>query len=148
MIKKFSFLAICFTLAACGNHPQEPATQPPHDVAKTEKPSKSHFSLPDGIEPSFSYKVRSKSVAAAPFGQVQKMVIEFKKTDAKTVDSELENMLVAKGFKRYRSEASNGALIGDYGKTGHRVTTTATPAENSKLKLAEDSAGTVYFVWH
>ena len=57
-------------------------------------------------------------------------------------------MLIAQGFKRYKSEASHGTLVGDYGKTGHRVTTTTTPAENSKIKLASDSAGTVYFVWH
>ena len=147
MIKMLPLFAICFALAACGNHPQEPAT-PPQAVAKTEKPSRTHSQLPNGIEPSFSYKVRSKSVASTPSGQVQKIVIEFKKADAKAVDSELEKALVAKGFKRYKSEASNGALVGDYGKTGHRVTTTTTPAENRKINLAADSAGTVYFVWH
>jgi hypothetical protein len=148
MIKIIPLFVVCIALSACGNHSQEPVDHT-HETVKTTGVARGNSVFPDGIKPAFLYKIRSKGTAQASTGQVRKLVVEFEKTDAKVVDKELESALVAKGFKRYKNEiSSDGGLVGDYGKTGHRVTTTTTSAKNSKLNLAADSAGTVYFVWH
>lgn len=147
MIKTIPLIALCIALSACGDHSQEAKDKIP-PTANTAQAVVEKSAFPDGIKPAFQYKIRSQGTAQAEAGQVRKLVIEFKKTDVKAVDAELEKALVAKGFKRYKTETSGGSLVGDYGKTGHRVTTTTTSAGNSKLSLAPDSAGTVYFVWH
>lgn len=147
MIKIIRLLAICVALSACGKHSQE-AQDNTLGTDKVAGITTENSPLPDGIKPVFSYKVRSKSTAKTPSSEVRKLVIEFKKADARTVDNDLERALVGKGYVRYKTESSSGNLVSKYSKMDHRVTTTTTSAENSKLKLAADSVGTVYFVWH
>lgn len=149
MIKNILLLAVCVAISACGNHSQEASSQPPASAsAKSAASTTTANPLLAGIKPSFAYNIRAKSTAHTAGGSVQKLSIEFKNTDIASVDRELERVLVAKGYERYKNEVSPaGSLIGDYRNGSHQVKTTTTPVEKSKLKLSADSAGSVYFMW-
>lgn len=148
MTKNILLLVVCIALSACGNHSQEPANQTLQS-ARSPASTTTTNPLPDGIKPSFSYKIRAKSTAHMASGQVEKLSIEFKHIDIASVDRELERVLVARGYQRYKNEVSpTGSLVGDYRKGSHEVKTTTTPVEKSTLKLSADSAGSVYFLWH
>ncbi|KAF1726183.1 hypothetical protein [Pseudoxanthomonas japonensis] len=160
MRRFIGFGVAALLLAACN----QPAQQVPADaaettapevavpveapVAQTPAPAADNPDFPAGFQPSFGYSIRSRKVEDATNGQspVRKLVIEFKQGDALTVDKQIEELLLAKGYKRYKTFERGDDLVGDYGNSGKRITVTTTPA-NGKLKLAEDSLGTVYFVW-
>ncbi|QNP41430.1 hypothetical protein [Lysobacter solisilvae (ex Woo and Kim 2020)] len=139
-------------LVACN----QTAQQPPADtqsvasaVAQPEAPAAVPAVNPDfptGFEPPFGYKIRSRKTEESPEGPVRKLVIEFKQGDVATVDKQIEELLTAKGYRRYKSFQQGEGLVGDYGNQGRRVTVTTNPA-NGQLALAADSLGTVYFVW-
>jgi hypothetical protein len=120
------------TIAAPATLASAPVAEPP--VASP---------LPEGLAADFAYRVRSRGSE----GNVHRLVIEFQGDDAATIDKKLESLLVAKGYRRYKSLQDGDALIGDYGRDGARITATTTPA-NGVLQLAADSRGTVYFVWN
>lgn len=154
-MRKILLAAIVMALAACNQAAPPPASTaaadqvPPPAVAPVpEAPvaAASNPEFPAGFEPSFPYKIRSKKSEDAADGVLRKLVIEFKQGDVATVDRQLEESLVAKGYRRYKNFPQGDALVGDYGKDGHRVTTTTTPA-NGQLQLDPDSLGTVYLVW-
>lgn len=139
-------------LVACSQTEQQPAadTQPTASaVVQTEPPAAAPSFNPDfptGFEPPFAYKIRSRKTDDSPDGPVRKLVIEFKQGDVATVDKQIEDLLVAKGYRRYKTFQQGESLVGDYGNQGDRVTVTTSPA-NGQLALAADSLGTVYFVW-
>lgn len=136
-------------LAACNQTAQPPAAdsqsaapaQPQAPAAPAVNPD-----FPTGFEPTFAYKIRSRKTDETPEGPVRKLVIEFKEGDVASVDKQIEALLTAKGYRRYKNFQQGEGLVGDYGHQGHRVTVTTNPA-NGQLALAPDSLGTVYFVW-
>lgn len=138
-------------LVACNQTEQQPSAdaQPVAPVAsQPETPAAPAFNpdFPTGFEPPFTYKIRSRKTEDSPEGPVRKLVIEFKEGDVATVDKQIEELLTAKGYRRYKSLEQGESLVGDYGNQGRRVTVTTSPA-NGQLALAADSLGTVYFVW-
>ena len=149
MIKNILLLAVCILISACGNHSQDPANQPSAPASARSTASTTGANpLPEGIKPSFAYKIRAKSTAHNAGGSVEKLSIEFRNTDIASVDRELERVLAAKGYERDKKEMSAaGSLVGDYRKGSHEIKTTTTPVEKSTLKLSADSAGSVYFLW-
>ncbi len=102
--------------------------------------------FPTGFVPTFKYSIRSRTAEDVPGGKLRRLVIEFKDGDARSVDKQLEDLLAAKGYKRYKTFERGDDLVGDYGNVGKRITVTTTRV-NDKLQLAADSLGTVYFVW-
>lgn len=102
--------------------------------------------FPEGIAPEFAYKIRSRSAEETPAGRLRKLVIEFKEGDVKIIDSQIDEALVARGYRRYKTVDQGESMIGDYGKSGHRITVTTSP-KSGKLRLEANSLGTVYFVW-
>jgi hypothetical protein len=137
-------------LVACTQTAQPPAdsAQPvASTAAQPEAPVAAvNPDFPTGFEPPFTYKIRSRKTEESPEGAVRKLVIEFKQGDVATVDKQIEELLTAKGYRRYKSFKQGEGLVGDYGNQGRRVTVTTNPA-NGQLALAADSLGTVYFVW-
>lgn len=138
-------------LSACNQPAQAPVdTAAPSVDAPTVQDAAAPVSynrdFPTGIQPPFEYSIRSRKVEEAEGGPVRKLVIEFKQGDAATVDKQIEELLVGKGYKRYKTLERGDEVVGDYGNQGKRITVTTTPA-NGVLQLAEGSQGTVYFVW-
>src|SRR5689334_22934913 len=76
--------------------------------------------LPENLAADFAYRVRSRGSD----GNVHRLVIEFQGDDAASVDRKLEALLVAKGYRRYKSLHDGDALVGDYGRDGARITAT------------------------
>lgn len=137
-------------LVACSQtEPQPSASQPATSTAaQPDTPAAAQVNpeFPTGFEPPFAYTIRSKKTEASVDGPLRKLVIEFKEGDVAMVDQQIEELLTAKGYRRYKSFQQGKGLVGDYGNQGHRVTVTTSPA-NGQLALAPDSLGTVYFVW-
>lgn len=152
-MRKTLLVAVAIALTAC-NQAAPPSAEPTVDQAApsvaTPEPAPvqatSNPEFPAEFEPSFPYKIRSKKSEETADGVLRKLVIEFKAGDVLEVDRQLEQLLVAKGYRRYKNFPQGDAVVGDYGKDGHRVTTTTTPS-NGQLQLDPDSLGTVYFVW-
>lgn len=140
-----------FVLVACDQAAQQPpaASQPvASTVAQPEALAVPTVNpdFPTGFEPPFAYKIRSRKTEDSPDGPVRKLVIEFKQGDVATVDKQLEELLTAKGYRRYKTLQQGEGVVGDYGNQGRRVTVTTSPS-NGQLALDADSLGTVYFVW-
>ena len=139
-------------LAACNQPAPQTAEQPAAQAAAPQAATQpaaapvSNPDFPEGLQPPFPYKIRSRKTEDTPNGQVHKLVIEFKQGDRATVDKQIEDLLVAKGYRRYKNFEQGDGLVGDYGNNGKRVTVTTSPADG-KLALEPDSLGTVYFVW-
>lgn len=145
-------LLLCM-LAACKPEGQQDSPAPVEAepvapvVEEVAQPAPSfNAEFPLGLEPTFAYKIRSKGVEETPDGRLRKLVIEYKQGDVALIDKAIEAQLLAKNYRRYKTFDQDGATVGDYGNSGHRVTVTTSPA-NGKLQLADGSLGTVYFVW-
>lgn len=145
---RYAYLCLAmFMLAACSQTSnQATADGSPAQAATPATQPVANEAFPTGLEPPFAYKIRSRKNEETPSGTVHALVIEFKQGDVATVDKQLERILLAKGYSRYKNISQGDSLVGDYGKDGQRVTITTSPA-NGKLKLDPDSHGTVYFVW-
>lgn len=150
-MRRIVFLGLAaLILVACDQAAQQPSTDaqpvatnvtpPATPVVPAHNPD-----FPTGFEPPFAYKIRSRKTEESPEGPVRKLVIEFKQGDITTVDKQIEELLTAKGYRRYKSLQQGEGLVGDYGNQGRRVTVTTSPANG--LALDADSLGTVYFVW-
>lgn len=151
-MRRIVFLGLAaLILVACDQTAQQPSadtqpvaanvTPPATPAAPAHNPD-----FPTGFEPPFAYKIRSRKTEESPEGLVRKLVIEFKQGDITTIDKQIEELLTAKGYRRYKSLQQGEGLVGDYGNQGRRVTVTTSPA-NGQLALDADSLGTVYFVW-
>lgn len=76
-------------------------------------------------------------------------MIEFKSGDAASIDGELQKQLAAAGYQNTRHFTDGtGAIITGYNKGSVDLMTSVTARSNSKLTLAPDSKGTVYYKWH
>lgn len=136
-------------LAACNQtapKPAEPSATTAPQASTQPATQAANPDFPEGLQPPFPYKIRSRKTDDAPNGPVHKLVIEFKQGDKVAVDKQIEDLLVAKGYRRYKTFEQGDGLVGDYGSNGKRVTVTTSPADG-KLALDPDSLGTVYFVW-
>lgn len=140
-------LLLCM-LAACKPEGQQNSSAPvaAESVAPIAEAPAFNPEFPLGLEPTFAYKIRSKSVEEAPDGRLRRLVIEYKQGDVAFIDKAIEAQLLAKNYRRYKTLDQDGGTIGDYGNSGHRITVTTSP-DNGKLELAEGSLGTVYLVW-
>jgi hypothetical protein len=137
-------------LAACkGEEPDKAktATDPePISVAKVDTTVASEF--PPGFTPDFGYRIRSKRTVSEGGVQYRKLVVEFKELEAPDVDQSVQRNMEKIGYKRYKTiRQDNGAIVGDYGRNGHRVTVTTTPLQESMELFEPGAKGTVYFVW-
>lgn len=137
-------------LAACkGEEPDKAKTggdPEPISVAKVDTTVASEF--PPGFTPDFGYRIRSKRTVSEGGVQYRKLVVEFKELEAPDVDQGVQRNMEKIGYKRYKTiQQDNGAIVGDYGRDGHRVTTTTTPLQESMELFEPEAKGTVYFVW-
>lgn len=155
MRRFIGLVAAALLLTACNEPSQQvPAGTSAADAAvpsdsPTVRAPAENPDFPAGLAPMFKYSIRSRSAEDRAEGKLRRLVIEFKDGDARSVDKELEDLLAAKGYKRYKTFERGADLVGDYGNVGKRITVTTTPVnDNLKIKLAADSLGTVYFVWH
>ncbi|MFC3551478.1 hypothetical protein ACFOLC_10705 [Lysobacter cavernae] len=157
MRRFIGLVAAALFLTACNQPAQQaPADSTAADAAvpvdsptvQAAAPAAYNPDFPTGFVPAFKYSIRSRSVEDAAGGKQRRLVIEYKDGDAPAIDKQIEELLAAKGYKRYKTFERGDDLVGDYGKSGKRITVTTTPAnDNLKMKLAADSLGTVYFVW-
>lgn len=156
-MRRFIGLGIAaLLLTACNMPEQAPANDSavqgaaaaPADspTLQAAAPAKYNPDFPTGFQPPFAYSVRSRAVEDSADGQIHRLVIEYKQGDTPTVDKQLEELLVAKGYKRYKTLERGEELVGDYGNSGKRITVTTAPSKGN-LKLGDGSLGTVYFVW-
>lgn len=152
MYKKiFGVLVVAAALAGCTDQPSQPQ-QTTADAASAlattpvAAPNSSEF--PSGFVPDFEYQLRSKKTEDQGADRYRKLVIEYQQGDAAEIDKRIEASLAALGYRRYKTyQEPNGALVGDYGRKGHRITVTTTQAQPSMKLLNPASLGTVYFVW-
>jgi len=104
--------------------------------------------FPKGFVPDFAYRVRSKADDTVDGVAYKKLVIEFKGGDVAVTDKAIEAGMTKMGYRRYKTlSQENGAIVGDYGKDGHRITATTTPRTDAMNLFDPDAKGTVYFVW-
>ena len=151
---KFSKLVLLMLLglavAACQKEEKVDATpqqaEDPVKVAKVDLGAASEF--PAGFSPAFAYRLRSKRTDTEGGVQYRKLVVEFKGAEAVEVDSSIQDSLGQVGYRRYKTiQQENGAIVGDYGKDGHRITVTTTPLQANMSLFDPEAKGTVYFVW-
>lgn len=138
---------ISVMLAGCNQSAQQSAAPTGQSAASVQtsgvKTAITNPDFPTGFEPPFAYRIRSRKIED---DGSRKLFIEFKQGDVATVDKQIETILLAKGFRRYKTIDQNGSLVGDYGNAGKRVTVTVNPSIG-KPQLDADSLGTVYFIW-
>lgn len=146
-------VAVAVALAGCTDNPGQQAV-PQQAASGTSSlettpvaaPVSNEF--PSGFLPDFKYQIRSKRTDDQGADRYRKLVIEFQQGDAAEIDKRIESSLSALGYRRYKTyQEANGAIVGDYGKKGHRITATTTQAQPDMNLLNPASQGTVYFVW-
>ena len=134
-------------LVGCGDTSPQQSAEVTAPVSEGKRPAAvANPDFPEGIAPGFAYKIRSRSAEETPEGRLRKLVIEFKEGNVKTIDNQIDDALVAHGYRRYKTVDQGESMVGDYGKNGHRITVTTSP-KSGKLRLEANSLGTVYFVW-
>ena len=149
-------LVISIAFAGCSEGSGEQAAEGLKQSAKdrisglsttpVSPPGQSEF--PSGFVPDFAYQIRSKKIEDRDGDRFRKLVIEFQYADAKEVDKRIESHLSDLGYRRYKAyRQPNGALVGDYGKGGDRITATTIPIQPDMKLLNHASRGTVYFAW-
>lgn len=150
-------LVVCMAveLAGCSDKPAQAAATPQGTPANAASvlattpvapPNAKEF--PSGFVPDFKYQIRSKTTQDEGIDRYRKLVIEFQEGDAASIDKRVESTLSALGYRRYKNyQEPNGAIVGDYGRKGHRITATTTQAQPGMNMLNPASQGTVYFVW-
>jgi len=93
--------------------------------------------------------MRGQKTVPVGGGEEHRVMIEFKSGDAASIDGELQKQLTAGGYQSTRHFTdTTGAMITEYDKGGVDLMTSVTARGNSKLTLAPDSKGTVYYKWH
>lgn len=133
---------IGLALVGCGHTNSSSA-----DGALSSSDTKAIF--PSGLVPTFAYSMRGQKIAAAGGGEEHRVMIEFKSGDAASIDGELQKQLAAAGYQNTRHFTDGtGAIITGYNKGSVDLMTSVTARSNSKLTLAPDSKGTVYYKWH
>ncbi|WP_296250148.1 hypothetical protein [uncultured Stenotrophomonas sp.] len=154
MRRIYGICMFTLVLAACNGPATAPVATPSEANPAADAPTVQsdaasanyNRDFPEGLQMPFEYTIRSRKVEEVDGAVLRKLVIEFRQGDAPTVDKQVEELLVAKGYKRYKTLERGNDLVGDYGSDGKRVTVTTTPVGGS-LQLAEGSLGTIYFVW-
>ncbi|WP_269790063.1 hypothetical protein [Stenotrophomonas sp. Iso1] len=145
------FALMALGMIGCGKSPVpgDGAASPAKAAAEAVDVSAAVASdFPRGFVPEFSYRVRSKANDTIDGVEYKKLVVEFKGGDAVTIDKTVEAGFVRIGYRRYKTlTQNNGAIVGDYGKDGHRITATITPKSDSMSLFDAESKGTIYFVW-
>jgi len=142
MRKLIFFALIGLVLAGCGQ------SAPGADDGKSFS-TEAKTAFPSGLVPSFPYSVRGEKVIAVGGGDEHRVMIEFKSGDAATIDSDLQKQLAGGGYQSNRHFTdSTGSIITGYKKGDVDLMTSVTARNVSKLTLASDSKGTVYYKWH
>jgi hypothetical protein len=144
-------VVIAVMMSACQqeqNQSSPAAVAPPEPVKVTPLEAVVDQNFPAGFRPTFEHRIRSKRTDTQDGAEYRKLVVEFKSADAQAVDKEVQSGLEEIGYRRYKTiQEANGALVGDYGREGHRITVTTTPLQPDMKLFDADSRGTVYFVW-
>lgn len=140
-----------FSITGCNRSTPEAAnkmdsTSPIEQMGGTEMAGNKDF--PAGYQPAFDYRIRSQRTDTVNGEQFRKLVIEFKGGDEKAIDAAIQSGLERLGYRRYKTiNEPNGAIVGDYGRDGHRITATTTPIRPEMELMDPEANGTVYFVW-
>ncbi|MEA5667180.1 hypothetical protein VA603_06470 [Stenotrophomonas sp. MH1] len=145
------FALMALGMVGCGNSPvpADGAASPAEPAVEATDVSAAVASdFPRGFVPEFSYRIRSKANDTVEGVEYKRLVVEFKGADVASIDKAVEAGLVKIGYRRYKTlNQENGAIVGDYGKDGHRITATTTPKSESMSLFDPEAKGTVYFVW-
>lgn len=138
------FISALFGLALVGCSQSNPGS-----AGSTGSSPDAKAIFPSGLVPTFAYSMRGQKTVPVGGGEEHRVMIEFKSGDAASIDGELQKQLTAGGYQSTQHFTdSTGAIITGYDKGGVNLMTSVTARSNSKLTLAPDSKGTVYYKWH
>lgn len=144
-------------IAACGS--KEPTQAPAVDAPAEESQATAEVAVPaftpvllEGpilgfYEPSFSYSVRSISGPEPGKQEAEGVTLEFWTASVDEAHKEIEQAMIASGYRVSESKAENGYFSSKYEQEGRpAVLVNVSPKGNRKM-IAPDAKGTIYFQW-